>query len=378
MAPPAGSQSKLTSYSNGPQLRSFLHGQIFGTVPPVTASEIKSQSFSNLTVIITGANTGLGFDAAKQLLQLGCVKRLILACRSLERGQKAKQVLAGIKVDGAGAATPTSIIEVWELDMANLKSIQAFADRCSRELDRIDSVVLNAGVHLRKQERVAAEDGGFETTIMVNVVGTFVLACLMVDVLRGKNIHISGNGNTQGRVTPPRITIVGSAVQLWAKYQPLVDGAQSQRGVLKWLSDEKRWDGDDRYYLSKGIVQMLVTQLARRINEGKEKGKDMVILNCAAPGYCRTELFRDHETFPVRLSLKLIGRDADIGARSLVVGAVGEKGGIKSHGGYMSEGVSKDPCSWFDTKQGEDIGRMMWDEVLEILGTVKPEAVRAL
>lgn len=369
------STPKLTSYSDGPQVRSFLHGQIFGTIPAVTTSELTSQNLSNLTVIITGANTGLGLEAAKQLVSLGCVGRLILACRSLEKGQAARQVL--LNESGAAKGGSATNIEVWELDMASLKSIAAFVERCGRELERIDCVVLNAGVDMAKYEFVVVEGDKYEMTIMVNVIGTFVLACLMVDVLRQKTGRTTGV-KSEDRMTPPRITIVGSAVQFFAKYQPLLEGAQSQEGILKWLSDEKRWDGQDRYYLSKGIVQMLVQQLARRISDGQDTGKGMVVLNCVAPGYCRTELFRDAETFMSRLALRLIGRDARVGARSLVVGAVGAKGGIGSHGGYMSEGVLKDSSSWFGTKQGEEIEKMMWEEVLHVVEKVKPGAVDAL
>lgn len=340
----------------------------------MTVGQTKSQNLSNLTMIITGANTGLGLEAAKQLVSLDCVSRLILACRSLEKGAKAKEILTGIYEDsGRGKLAPS--VEVWQLDMANLKSIRAFADRCEKDLERIDCVILNAGVDMAKYERAGIEDGGYEMTIMVNVIGTFVLAILMVEVLRRKMGNTSENG---GQTNPPRITIVGSAVQFFAKYQPLLDGAQSQEGVLKSLNSEKGWDGQDRYYLSKGIVQMLVRQLARRISEGDKSGKSMVILNCVAPGYCRTELFREAETFASRLALKLIGRDADVGARALVVGAVGKQGGIGSHGEYMTEGVVKDSCSWYATEQGERIGKMMWEEVLEVVESVKQEAVSVL
>lgn len=361
-------QVKLVSYSDGPQIRDFFKSQVFGTIQPVTASDVSSPDVQNRTVIITGANTGIGLQTAKQIVQLDCVSQLILACRNISKGEAAREtILAAVPNDRSGKID----VHVWQLDMSTRASIAAFADRAGRELDRIDAVVLNAGVDLTSYQKASEDDYGLEMTLMVNVVGTILLAALMVPVLREKR--------SRSELTP-RITIVGSAVQFFAKYDVLLQAAQGQNGesILKWLSDEMRWNGkitEDRYYLSKGMLQMLVQRLAARISQSAQKdGNKMIVLNCVAPGYCRTELFQESGTASSRMALRLIGWEGSVGARALITGAVGKEGDEKSHGGYMSQAQVKKHSSWFDTAQGREIGEQLWHEMVQILEETQPGA----
>ena len=129
-------------------------------------------------------------------------------------------------------------------------------------------------------------------TVMVNVVGTLVLAVLMVSVMRSQMARNSGKAVGRNGMSPPRISIVGSAVQFFAKYEQLLEASQSGEGILRWFSDKERWNGkitQDRYNLSKGMVQMLVRCLAKQVSKGEKEGKGMVVVNCLNPGYCRTE-----------------------------------------------------------------------------------------
>lgn len=366
MPKPLASSPKLAPYSDAKQIRSFLLGQICGTISPITPSDLSSR-----TIIITGSNTGLGLESAKQLYGLG-VGRLILACRNLEKAEAAKREILSQANPGSHSTKQTikQTIEMYELEMANTSSIARFAELIARDLDRVDAIILNAGVDLVSYRK--AEPQGYEMTLMVNVVGTFLLAILIVPILR--------KSATEHQMSaPPRISIVGSAVHFFAKYELLLQASVSGEGILSYLSDENRWHGkigEDRYYLSKGMVQMLVRQLARRINDSAEKsGKPTVIVNAASPGYCRTNLFNESASVASRMGLKLIGRDADVGARAMVIGAIGQDGGDKSHGGYMSEGKVRDYSSWLETEQGDEIARKLWDEVAEVVETVQPGTI---
>lgn len=368
----ASGKPKLASYSDGPQIRDFLRSQAFGTIKPVSASDVSSSGVKNRTIIITGANSGLGLEATKQLAQLDCNSRLILACRNISKGNTAREaVIASLSHARKGQVD----IHVWQLDMASRASLTAFAERANTELDRVDALILNAGVDLVMYEKASDHDGGFEMTLMVNVVATILLASLMVPVLRMKR------ANTD---PVPRITIVGSAVQFFPKYDILLQAEHEEKGegILKWLSNEERWKNQitqERYYLSKGILQMLVQRLAEKITQNASAdAKDIVVVNCVAPGYCRTELFREAETSMSKIALKLIGRDGHVGARALVVGAVGIEGDERSHGGYMSEGQVKKSCAWFATSQGQDISRTLWAEMLQILEETRPGTTKQL
>ena len=94
-------------------------------------------------MIVTGANTGLGFECAMHFLRMKPAK-LIIAVRSIEKGQA-----AALRMIDETKETRSDIVEVWELDMASFTSVQAFAQRVE-SLPRLDIAVLNAGVRTRE------------------------------------------------------------------------------------------------------------------------------------------------------------------------------------------------------------------------------------
>ena len=102
-----------------------------------------SEDLEGHIVIVTGANTGLGFECAMHFLRMKPAK-LILAVRSIEKGQA-----AALRMIDETKETRPDIVEVWQLDMASFVSVQAFAQRVET-LPRLDIVVLNSGVNTRE------------------------------------------------------------------------------------------------------------------------------------------------------------------------------------------------------------------------------------
>jgi NAD(P)-dependent dehydrogenase (short-subunit alcohol dehydrogenase family) len=153
--------------------------------------------------IVTGANTGLGFEAAKHLVSLGAAK-VIIAVRNISSGQEAK---AKIEADTGKA----NVADVWQLDLASYDSVKAFAKRAVTELDRIDVLIENAAV--APGQRILAE--GHNSAVTVNVLSTFLLAMLLLPKL----------SETASKYdTVPHITFVSSGVgfdvkQEWEKVQ---------------------------------------------------------------------------------------------------------------------------------------------------------------
>lgn len=98
------------------------------------------------TVIVTGANVGLGFEAASSFYTMN-PKTLILAVRSVSKGEDAKRAIieANSSNDNNGQWAATKV-EVWPLDLASFDSVKAFAARANKELDRLDILLENAGV----------------------------------------------------------------------------------------------------------------------------------------------------------------------------------------------------------------------------------------
>lgn len=124
------------------------------------------------TYIITGANTGLGLEAARHLVCLGSAS-VIMAVRDLSPGLRA---LADIE----SSTGISGVAQVWELDLSSYASVIAFAKRATEELDRIDAVIENAGV--ASGERIMKE--GHLITITVNVISTVLLGVLLFPKLK--------------------------------------------------------------------------------------------------------------------------------------------------------------------------------------------------
>jgi retinol dehydrogenase-12 len=163
-------------------ITTFLRSQLFTTLP------YPDTSFSGQTILITGSNTGLGLEAARHFVRLNAA-RVILGCRSISKGESALTEIES-------SCSRKGVVEVWELDMSSYKSVKAFCARASGE-DRIDVVVLNAGIAVPKYEEVE----GTESTIAINVVATFLLVVLLVPVLR--------RGAEKFRILP-RLVVVAS------------------------------------------------------------------------------------------------------------------------------------------------------------------------
>lgn len=124
-------------------------------------------------VIVTGANTGLGLETAIQLGKLD-PSLIILACRNTDKGVRARE-----KVINSTGLTEGRVW-MWELDLASLASVNGFAQRCERELSRLDVLVQNAGMNTFNW--VTTEDG-FESTFQVNVLATGLLGVLLLPLL---------------------------------------------------------------------------------------------------------------------------------------------------------------------------------------------------
>lgn len=168
----------------------FLHSQFF--VKPT----YPTQDCAGKTFIVTGANTGLGLEAARHFTRLNAQK-VILAVRTVSKGEAAKR-------DIEDSTKRSGVVEVWPLDLASYDSVKAFARR-AEGLERVDAVVENAGVSTDKF--VLMEDN--ESTITTNVVSTFLLALLLLPKLRE---------SAQKFGIEPHLTVVTSELHANAKF----------------------------------------------------------------------------------------------------------------------------------------------------------------
>ncbi|RWD60950.1 MAG: SDR family NAD(P)-dependent oxidoreductase [Mesorhizobium sp.] len=150
-----------------------------------TADDVPDQS--GKTFLVTGANSGIGFETARALAKRGA--RVLLACRDRA---KAETAMARIR-----AETPRADLAFLPLDQADIESIRDAAALASKE-PRIDALINNAGltVPTRKLTRQ-----GFEVQFGVNHFGSFALTALMLPKLRetpGSRIVITSSGQHKG------------------------------------------------------------------------------------------------------------------------------------------------------------------------------------
>jgi NAD(P)-dependent dehydrogenase (short-subunit alcohol dehydrogenase family) len=264
----------------------------------------KFPSLEGKVAIITGSNSGLGFESAKQLLNLG-LSRLVMAVRSIERGKAAASKLS--------LANPAASIDVWALDMELYNSIQAFVLKCN-ELSRIDYTILNAGI---APITFSKSSTGHETAMQVNHFSTVLLTILLLPVLKAKSAGVSA-----------RLTIVNSLTAHTCKFPN-----RDRRPLLPSFDDTEitPWDPRERYGVSKLLSQLFLVKLTGHV------GSDDVIINMVDPGLTKgTALARDTKG-TLRMAAKafnaVAGRPLDKGAATYVDALLGH--GKESHGCFL-------------------------------------------
>jgi len=284
--------------------RTFLKSQFRTKIPEFP----KNKDLSGQVAIVTGSTTGIGLHCARQLLSLG-LTRLIIAVRSTSKGEATASKFR--------SQFPKAQIDVWPLEMTSYESIQAFARRASSDLQRLDMAILNAGMLTTEFSLVPGT--GHEVMVQVNYLSTFLLAILLLPVLKAKK--------TAG---PGRLTIVNSGTALGAKLKNY-----SQTPLLPSFDSKDFWDSPlSRYPDSKLLGHLALVKLVEFVSPQD------VVVNLVDPGLVKgTGLHRDiHNgilSFLMGTVKQFTGRTLEQGAHTYVDAAV-VKGG-ESHGCYVMD-----------------------------------------
>lgn len=141
------------------------------------------------TAVVTGANTGLGFEVARALVERGAT--VVLACRDLDKADRAAAVI--------GAAAPAAAVETLRLDLASLSSVREAAERLRTNHQRLDLLVNNAGLMMPPHGRT---EDGFELQLGTNHLGHFALTGLLLDRLLAtpgsRVVTVASNAHRRG------------------------------------------------------------------------------------------------------------------------------------------------------------------------------------
>ncbi|WP_433782237.1 oxidoreductase [Actinomycetospora sp. CA-101289] len=156
---------------------------------------------SGRTFVITGANSGIGLEAARELVRAGA--HVVMAVRDTDKGAQAATAIS----DGARGST-----EVRRLDLADLSSVRAFA----ADLDGpVDVLINNAGLMAIPERRTA---DGFEMQVGTNFLGHFALTGLLLDVLTDRVVTLSSAAHRMGSINLDDLNWRRRRYQRWFAY----------------------------------------------------------------------------------------------------------------------------------------------------------------
>ncbi|NNK07691.1 MAG: SDR family NAD(P)-dependent oxidoreductase, partial [Myxococcales bacterium] len=210
-----------------------------------TAEQLGDQS--GRIAIVTGANSGIGFETARVLAEKGAT--VVMACRNLDK--------ANPKAEEIRTANPGAMVEVMQLDLSDLESVKRFAQEFRGKYQRLDLLINNAGIMVPPYGQTAQ---GFETQFGVNHLGHFALTGALLGLIT----------NTPGS----RIVTVSSVAHLFGK----IDFSD-----LNW---ENGYKAQAAYGQSKLANLLFTYELQRRLAAA---GKDTLAV-AAHPGWTETNL----------------------------------------------------------------------------------------
>lgn len=195
---------------------------------------------------ITGANSGLGLEATRNLVSAGA--HVILACRNVSKAEAAAHSVLG----GRGS------VEVRPLDLASLASVRRFSEQLQADGIELDGLMNNAGLMALDQSRT---EDGFETQLGVNHLGHFALTGLLLPSLKkrpnSRIVNVSSMGHIPGKIHLDDL-----------------------------MCDRRRYSRWGAYFQSKLANILFTNELERRLRETQST----TIALAAHPGTARTEL----------------------------------------------------------------------------------------
>jgi NAD(P)-dependent dehydrogenase (short-subunit alcohol dehydrogenase family) len=276
------------------------------------------------SVVVTGANSGIGRSTARALA--GAHARVVLAVRDVEKGK-------------AAAATMSGDTEVRQLDLASLASVRSFAAGWEGQLDLL---INNAGVMVPPLTRTA---DGFELQFGTNHLGHFALTNLLLEHVVGRVVTVSSTGHRLGSIDFDDLNWERKAYKRWRAY------GQSKLANLLFTAELQR----------------------RLIAAGSP-----VLAMAAHPGYAATNLqFHSQRRWMDLVNAvgnRLIAQDEDGGALPTLYAAVADVPGdsYAGPGGFMEQRGAPKLVGRSKAAQDTAVARRLWDVSEELTGVRFP------
>lgn len=279
------------------------------------------------TAIITGANSGIGLEAARALAAAGA--HVVLAVRDPEKGRAAADSIKGST-------------EVRHLDLADLASVRKFTDEWSGD---IDLLINNAGVMAIPQRSTA---DGFEMQLGTNHLGHFALTNQLLPYVTGRVVTVASSMHQYGKIN------------------------------FDDLNSAKRYSPNRAYAQSKLANLLFTLELQRRLTEAGSP----VLATAAHPGWAATNLQSRSENWLfdrlMAIGNRLFAQDAVGGAQPTLRAAVGDVEGASYSGPKGAFGLRGAAGDSPRTKAARDadVARRLWDVSEQLTEVTFPSLTR--
>ncbi|KAK7056348.1 hypothetical protein VNI00_002902 [Paramarasmius palmivorus] len=308
-----------------------------------TQKPVLKVDLTGKVVVVTGANTGLGFEACKHIATMN-PRRLIMGCRNRQKGEEAISKLS--------AETGYKNAEFWQLDLASFASVKSFADKYEKEGERLDILIENAGVTGPKTYETTSD--GWATLLQVNAIAPALHALLLVPImLRTAKEH---------SVTT-RIVNVSSDLHYSATLAKDKEIKKGNGNMLKEMSSQayfKRTDYMTKYNDTKFLNVLFTRALQRHIGPSPP-----VVVSAVNPGFCISELRRDISGIQAAFSClmeKALALTMEEGSRQLVYAALAQDD--KMPGGYTSFNEVVEPS---DDALNVQLETRFWNDLISVV-----------
>ena len=276
------------------------------------------------TVLITGANTGIGKETAIDLARRGA--RIIIACRDLEKAKAAADLITNV--------TGSKDVTIKHLDLASLKSVRSFAEDINKNENKLDILINNAGIMNCPYSKT---EDGYEMQFGVNHLGHFLLTNLLLDLLK--------------KSAPSRIVTVSSLAHAYGG--PMnIDDINSEKEYSEWGS----------YSRSKLANVLFSRELAKKL-----QGTDVSTYSLH-PGAISTELTRHWKKSLLWKPLLFLGeyliKTPEEGAQTTIYCTV-EESLASETGKYYSDCAEKTPSK---AALDDDTSKRLWELSEKMVG----------
>eukprot|EP00560_Eucampia_antarctica_P009775 CAMPEP_0197828796 /NCGR_PEP_ID=MMETSP1437-20131217/5320_1 /TAXON_ID=49252 ORGANISM="Eucampia antarctica, Strain CCMP1452" /NCGR_SAMPLE_ID=MMETSP1437 /ASSEMBLY_ACC=CAM_ASM_001096 /LENGTH=356 /DNA_ID=CAMNT_0043430175 /DNA_START=128 /DNA_END=1201 /DNA_ORIENTATION=+ len=305
---------------------------------------------TNKVILITGGNTGLGYEAAKDFARRNA--KVVIACRNMEKGRDA--------VEKINRSTESKNVECMELDLASLASVQDFISKIQShpEYSSIDALICNAGVWVPKTEGAADPNkhktkDGFEIHFGVNHLSHLLLAKSLTDSLQS-----SGDG----RIVFVSSSLMKSGQVDFDKFDHIYEGRSKKDEPTLLNGPEKKKKSSTSFappaYCDTKLMNALTVKRFSAILPPN------VTAYAVCPGWCSSSLGR-HVTFPFYKKLLLapilmmFQRTSVQGAQNIIFATVEDKDKLKSGEIYRDGEIAVEQTDYIDSL-GENLPKKLW------------------